>query len=191
MEGFSAESRLSYSQQALVSGCGGPALASVVQQRRQMASRAHVETFRDPRQRHRRLRTQLPGQLDFPRLPLPPRLQVGLAPAHPFQPLHHPPLSLHRLRLTRGGLRWDCRPFSGNGPGGWWSARGGRKPAFFGSQPQPEPNRHWGWLCSFALRPRQTRWCPNVRRNWPAKVGCPKTCANRALDYWWKSVPSQ
>ena len=39
--------RLSYSQQALVSGCGGPALASVVQQRRQMASRAHVETFRD------------------------------------------------------------------------------------------------------------------------------------------------
>src|ERR1017187_2932234 len=56
-----------------------------------MPSRAHVDPLRDPRQRHRRLRTQLPGQLDLPRLALPPCSQVGLAPAHPFQPRPHPP----------------------------------------------------------------------------------------------------
>src|ERR1039458_5206379 len=59
-----------------------------------MPSRAHVEPLCDPRQRHRRPRTQLPGQLDLLRLSLPPRSQVGLAPAHPFRPLHHPPLGL-------------------------------------------------------------------------------------------------
>src|ERR1017187_10037013 len=57
-----------------------------------MPSRAHVEPLCDPRQRHRRLRTQLPGQLDLLRLALPPRPQVGLAPPHPPQPLPPPPL---------------------------------------------------------------------------------------------------
>jgi hypothetical protein len=51
----------SYSQQALVCGCGEPALAPALQQPRQMPSRAHVEPLCDPRQRHRRLRTQFPG----------------------------------------------------------------------------------------------------------------------------------
>src|ERR1035441_9549122 len=52
-----------------------------------MPSLAHVKPLRDPHQRHRRLRAQLPGQLDLPRLALPPCSQVGLAPAHPFPPL--------------------------------------------------------------------------------------------------------
>ena len=78
---------MSYSQQPLVSGDGEPALSSVVQQPRQMPSGAPVEPLRDQRQQHRRLRTQLSGQLDLSRLALPPRSPVGLAPAHPFQPL--------------------------------------------------------------------------------------------------------
>src|ERR1035441_7529453 len=108
--------RLSYSEQALGNGCGEPALASVLQQPRQMSSRAHVEPLRDPRQRHRRLRAQLPGQLDLPRLALPPRPQVSLAPAHPVQPLHHPPLGLprppplHHLPQLASAPRGFCAP---------------------------------------------------------------------------------
>ena len=75
--------RLSYSEQALVSGGVQPVLVSVLQHPRQVPSGSHVEPLRDPRQWHRRSRTQLPSQLDFPRLALPPRFHVSLAPSQP------------------------------------------------------------------------------------------------------------
>ena len=52
--------RLPYSEQALVSGGGELVLVSALQQPCQVPSGAHGEPLRDPRQWHRRLRTQLP-----------------------------------------------------------------------------------------------------------------------------------
>jgi len=62
--------RLSYSEQALVSGSGEPVLVSVLQQPRQVPSRAYVEPLRDPRQWHRRLPKILPTQAPAPFHPL-------------------------------------------------------------------------------------------------------------------------
>ena len=45
----------------MVGGGGGLALAPLLQQPRQMTSRAQVQPLRNPGQRHRRLRPQLPG----------------------------------------------------------------------------------------------------------------------------------
>gem|GEM_PF-2627772 len=91
--------RLSYSPQALAGRRGSPTPSTPLQQPRQVPSRAHAQSLCDPRQRHRRLRAQRPGQLNLPWLPFAPRLHVGLAPTHPLQPRHHQPLGLHRLRL--------------------------------------------------------------------------------------------
>ena len=49
--------RLSYSEQALVSGGGEPVLVSLLQQPRQVPSGVHGEPLRDPRQWYRRFRT--------------------------------------------------------------------------------------------------------------------------------------
>ena len=91
--------RLSYSKQALVGGGRGPALAASLEQPSQMSSAAHLEPRRNPGQRHGGLRTQLPGELYFLGLALASRFKVGLTPADPLEPLHHPPLRLHHLRL--------------------------------------------------------------------------------------------
>jgi len=53
--------RLSYCQQPLVGGLGWQFVAPLLQQPRPVPARAHAQPLRNPGQRQRRLRTQLPG----------------------------------------------------------------------------------------------------------------------------------
>ena len=58
--------RLSYSSQSLVGGGGGPALAPLLPQPRQMPLDAQVQPLRNPDQRQRRLRPELTAQSSQP-----------------------------------------------------------------------------------------------------------------------------
>jgi len=55
--------RLSYSSQSLVGGGGGPALAPLLPQPRQMPLGAQVQPLRNPDQRQRRLRPELTAHI--------------------------------------------------------------------------------------------------------------------------------
>ena len=72
--------RLSYSEHPLLCSVTQAACSALLQQPRQMPPASHFQSYRNPRQGHRCLPTQLPRQLDLLRFPFAAGLKIGFTP---------------------------------------------------------------------------------------------------------------